>query len=152
MNTFRLPLQLRWADIDANLHVRHSVYYDWGALCRISFMQEQGLSESVYQQFKIGPILFREECKFRREIRMGDAIAIDLQLVQSRRDFSRWTIRHTIWKSNDTTAATITVEGAFIDTHLRKLALPPAIAHDVFNKMPRTEEFQWAEKGTGANS
>ena len=152
MNTFRLPLQLRWADIDANLHVRHSVYYDWGALCRISFMQEQGLSESVYQQFKIGPILFREECKFRREIRMGDAIAIDLQLVQSRRDFSRWTIRHTIWKSNDTIAATITVEGAFIDTQLRKLALPPAIAHDVFNKMPRAEEFQWAEKGTGATS
>ncbi len=152
MNTFRLPLQLRWADIDANLHVRHSVYYDWGALCRISFMQEQGLSESVYQQFKIGPILFREECKFRREIRMGDAIAIDLQLVQSRRDFSRWTIRHTICKSNDTIAATITVEGAFIDTQLRKLALPPAIAHDVFNKMPRAEEFQWAEKGTGANS
>lgn len=152
MNTFQLPLQLRWADIDANLHVRHSVYYDWGALCRISFMQEKGLSESVYQQYKIGPILFREECKFRREIRMGDTIAIDLQLVQSRRDFSRWTIRHTIWKKENVIAATITVEGAFIDTHLRKLALPPAIAHEVFNLMPRADEFQWVDKGTGASS
>ena len=152
MKDFRLPLQLRWADIDANMHVRHSVYYDWGALCRISFMQKKGLSETVYQQYKIGPILFREECKFRREIRMGDTIAIDLQLVQTRRDFSRWTIQHIIWKDDNTPAATLVVEGAFLDTQLRKLALPPTIAQEVFDQMPRAEDFQWIEKGTGGNS
>ena len=152
MKDFRLPIQLRWADIDANMHVRHSVYYDWGALCRISFMQKKGLSETVYQQYKIGPILFREECKFRREIRMGDTIAIDLQLVQTRRDFSRWTIQHIIWKDESTPAATLQVEGAFLDTQLRKLTLPPAIAQEVFDQMPRAEHFQWIEKGTGGNS
>lgn len=152
MKDFQLPIQLRWADIDANMHVRHSVYYDWGALCRISFMQKLGLSETVYQQYRIGPILFREECKFRREIRMGDTIAIDLQLVQTRRDFSRWTIQHIIWKDENTPAATLLVEGAFLDTQLRKLALPPTIAQEVFDQMPRAESFQWIEKGTGGNS
>jgi len=152
MNDFRLPIQLRWADIDANMHVRHSVYYDWGALCRISFMQKMGLSETVYQQYKIGPILFREECKFRREIRMGDTIAIDLQLVQTRRDFSRWTIQHIIWKDDNAPAAPLQAEGAFLDTQLRKLALPPTIAQEVFDQMPRAEAFQWIEKGTGGNS
>lgn len=142
---YKLPLQLRWADIDANFHVRHSVYYDWAALCRISFMHEKGLTESVYHQFNMGPILFREECRFRREIRMGDSIAIDLELVNARRDFSRWTIQHSIWKSSSVEAARLTVEGAFIDLHLRKLAIPPSLAQIVFEQMPRSSNFQWSD-------
>jgi acyl-CoA thioester hydrolase len=133
---YKLPLQLRWADIDANFHVRHSVYYDWAALC---------LTESVYHQFNMGPILFREECRFRREIRMGDSIAIDLELVNARRDFSRWTIQHSIWKSSSVEAARLTVEGAFIDLHLRKLAIPPSLAQVVFEQMPRSSNFQWSD-------
>jgi acyl-CoA thioesterase FadM len=42
MDTFLLPIQLRWADIDANFHVRHSVYYDWGAMCRMEFLRADG--------------------------------------------------------------------------------------------------------------
>lgn len=150
MDIYQLPLQLRWADFDANLHVRHSVYYDWGALCRISFMQKMGLHESVYQQFQIGPILFREESRFKREIRMGDQIVIDLTLLQARSDFSRWTIQHTLWKGENEVAALLTVEGAFIDLKLRKLAIPPPIAQTVFSQMPRATEFQWIDKGVGA--
>ncbi|MBM3412201.1 MAG: acyl-CoA thioesterase [Bacteroidetes bacterium] len=141
---YKLPLQLRWADIDANLHVRHSVYYDWAALCRISFMQEKGLTDLVYHQFNLGPILLREECRFRREISMGDAISIDLQLVAARKDFSRWTIQHTIWKSTDIEAGRLTVEGAFIDLQLRKLSVPSAIIQAVFEQMPRAAAFQWS--------
>lgn len=145
MESFKFPLQLRWADIDANFHVRHSVYYDWAALCRISFMHEKGLTESVYHQFNMGPILFREECRFRREIRMGDSIFIDLQLVIARRDFSRWTIVHSIWKTPEIEAARLTVEGAFIDLHLRKLTIPPPMAQSVFEQMPRAAAFQWSD-------
>jgi len=108
-------------------------------------MHEKGLTESVYHQFNMGPILFREECLFRREIRMGDSISIDLQLVAARRDFSRWTIQHSIWKSPDTEAARLTVEGAFIDLHLRKLTIPPALAQSVFELMPRSAEFKWSD-------
>ena len=145
MDSFNFPLQLRWADIDANFHVRHSVYYDWAALCRIAFMHEKGLTESVYHQFNMGPILFREECLFRREIRMGDSISIDLQLVAARRDFSRWTIQHSIWRSPDMEAARLTVDGAFIDLHLRKLTIPPTLAQSVFELMPRSAEFKWSD-------
>lgn len=74
---------------------------------------------------------------------MGDSISIDLQLVTARRDFSRWTIQHSIWKSPEIEAARLTVEGAFIDLHLRKLAIPPALAQAVFEQMPRISTFQW---------
>ena len=145
MENFLLPIQLRWADIDANFHVRHSVYYDWGAMCRMEFLRARGLTESVFHQLQIGPILFREESRFKRELQMGDTVAIDLHLLAARRDFSRWTIRHQLFKNNDTLAAILTVEGAFLNTQLRKLAVPPSLAGDTFNSMPRAEEFTWLD-------
>jgi acyl-CoA thioester hydrolase len=145
MENFLLPIQLRWADIDANFHVRHSVYYDWGAMCRMEFLRAMGLTESVFHQLQIGPILFREESRFKRELQMGDSVAIDLHLLAARRDFSRWTIRHQLFKNNDTLAAILTVEGAFLNTQLRKLAVPPSLAGDTFNSMPRAEEFTWLD-------
>lgn len=145
MEKFWLPIQLRWADIDANFHVRHSVYYDWGAMCRMEFLRAMGLTESVFHQLQIGPILFREESRFKRELQMGDTVAIDLHLLAARRDFSRWTIRHQLFKNNDTLAAILTVEGAFLNTQLRKLAVPPSLAGDTFNSMPRAEEFTWLD-------
>ena len=145
MDNFLLPIQLRWADIDANFHVRHAVYCDWGAMCRMEFLRAMGLTESVFHQLQIVPILFREESRFKRELQMGDTVAIDLHLLAARRDFSRWTIRHQLFKNNDTLAAILTVEGAFLNTQLRKLAVPPSLAGDTFNSMPRAEEFTWLD-------
>lgn len=134
---------MRWSDVDANHHVRHSVYYDWGAMCRMEFLTQEGLSDTVFSQLQVGPILFREESRFRREIRMHDKIRIDLQLLQAKRDFSRWSIRHSIWKEDNTEAAILTVDGAFLDIRTRKLTTPPELAFSVFSAMPTCAEFQW---------
>src|SRR5258705_5650363 len=99
METFILPVQVRWSDMDPNFHLRHSVYYDWGALCRIEFLGKKGLTSVIMQELRFGPILFREECIFRREIRLGDPVTVNLELIRSRKDYSRWSIRHTIMKN-----------------------------------------------------
>jgi hypothetical protein len=41
-------------------------------------------------------------------------------------------------------AAILTVDGAFLDTRLRKLATPPALASDTFGAMPLAEGFTWS--------
>ena len=145
MNAFITHVQIRWSDLDPNAHLRHSVYYDWGALSRIVFLNGKNLTTDVMQRLQIGPILFREECIFKREIRFGDQITIDVQLIKARNDFSRWTFRHTIVKNGDTVAAILTVDGAWIDLAKRKLAIPAQEVKDVFTDMPRAEDFQWAE-------
>jgi acyl-CoA thioester hydrolase len=143
MDAFSRNIQLRWSDLDPNFHARHSVYYDWGAFCRVEFLSEHGLTADVMQQLRFGPILFREECIFRKEIRSGDEIRMDLQILRSRKDFSRWTIRHQITKADGTLCAVITVDGAWIDMEKRKLASPPEKVHEVFNFMPKAEGFEW---------
>ena len=78
MDNFSTEVQVRWSDLDPNFHLRHSVYYDWGAYCRVSFLNELGLTDKVMQDLLIGPILLREECVFRKEVRLNDKVTIDL--------------------------------------------------------------------------
>jgi acyl-CoA thioester hydrolase len=146
MEAFITPIEVRWSDLDPNVHVRHSVYYDWGALSRIRFLNQNGLSTSTMQQLQIGPIIFREECVFKREVRLEDVITIDVEVMKARRDFSRWTIRHNIVKDGNTVAAILTLDGAWIDTAKRKLAVTPQEVINAFQVMPKAKEFEWAEK------
>jgi acyl-CoA thioester hydrolase len=143
MNEFQKSIQIRWSDLDPNFHLRHSVYYDWGAYCRVEFLNEYGLTAAVMQQLKIGPILFREECIFRKEIRQGDDALIKLQLIKAKKDYSRWSIQHHISKNNDQLCAEINVDGAWMDVVQRKLASPPEKVHEVFGRMPKGEAFEW---------
>jgi acyl-CoA thioester hydrolase len=145
MALFTRNIQVRWSDLDPNYHLRHSIYYDWGALCRIEFLQEHGLTTLSMSQLNFGPILFREECVFKREIHLGDKVFIDLQLIKSRRDYSRWTIQHTIYKNAETVSAILTCDGAWIDTLKRKLTAPPGIASTVFAAMPVPGDFAWTD-------
>jgi len=125
MPPFLKSLELRWADLDPNFHLRHSVYYDFGATARIEFLAQNGITVAFMQQHHFGPVIFREECVFKKEIRLSDTITIDLTLKQSNPDFSRWTMQHTIYKNTDTVSAILTIDGAWMDTVKRKLTLPP---------------------------
>lgn len=143
MDKYIKSLDIRWSDLDPNFHLRHSVYYDYGAFCRVSFLEEYGLTNLIMQELHIGPILFREEAVFRREIRLGDNLKINLEVLKSRKDFSRWTIRHQLIKEENILAAVVTVEGAWINTVARKLATPPVEVVKVFEQMPKAADFQW---------
>ena len=145
MEIFVLPVQIRWSDLDPNFHLRHSVYYDWAALCRISFLEGRGLTPALMQKLQFGPIIFREECVFRKEIKYGDQVSINLKLIKGRRDYSRWTIIHEIKKNDNTLCAIVTIDGAWLNVVERKLFIPPAEVVNVFKQMPIDESFQWLD-------
>jgi acyl-CoA thioester hydrolase len=143
MDTYSKHVEVRWSDLDPNFHLRHSVYYDWGAYARLSFMQDKGITAASLVQLHLGPILFREEAIFKREVTFGDKVTIFVQLSASRVDGSRWSMRHEIYKNEDTLAAIINVDGAWIDTQKRKLAIPPEHIRVSFEDLPRSADFQW---------
>ena len=145
MSDFSMPIQVRWSDLDPNFHLRHSVYYDWAALCRIEYLGQHGITPALMVQHRFGPIIFREECVFRREIKYGDPVQISLKLVKGRKDYSRWTIRHGITGQDGLLCATVTIDGAWINTQERKLFVPPQEVISVFSQMPLGDDFEWIE-------
>lgn len=143
---FKQNLQIRWADIDANRHLRHSVYYDFGASMRMDALSSEGLTMQKLVELKMGPILFREEAIFKREILFGDEITIDVEIVRSRKDFSRWSLRHNLVKADGTLAAIINIDGAWIDLVKRKLTVPDEFIVHIFEKFPRSQDFEFVDR------
>jgi len=143
MTEYLKAIDIRWADLDPNFHLRHSVYYDYGAYCRVCFLEEHGLSNNMMQQLNIGPILFREEAVFRKEVRLGDKLIINLKLLKARKDFSRWTIKHEIIKNENVLATVLTVDGAWMNTIQRRLATPEQLVTKAFEEMPKDDLFEW---------
>jgi acyl-CoA thioester hydrolase len=131
MTDYFKQIEIRWSDLDPNFHLRHSAYYDFGAYCRISFMNEHGLTPLVMMHNHIGPVIFREECVFKKEIKFGDAVKINIVIEKATQNFSRWTMIHEVWK-NEVLSAVITVDGAWIDTVKRKLTTPPYTFKEIF--------------------
>ncbi|MGO4819141.1 acyl-CoA thioesterase [Flavobacterium sp. W22_SRS_FP1] len=142
MKSFSKQLSFRWSDLDPNFHVRHSAYYDFGAQHRIEILESLGLTIKALQMNSLGPILFREECVFRKEIKLSDAIFMHTKVSKLKADGSRWSIVHAFLNEADVLHATITVDGAWMNTQLRKLSDPvPAIALQAFASIPKSEDF-----------
>jgi acyl-CoA thioester hydrolase len=59
---------------------------------------------------------------------------------------SRWTMVHQVWKNTDTLSAIITIDGAWINTEIRKLAVPPESFKKIFEQIPRADNFEWVIK------
>ncbi|WP_313805477.1 acyl-CoA thioesterase [Flavobacterium sp.] len=142
MSTFSKEISIRWSDLDPNFHMRHSAFYDFGAQHRIEVLSQNGLTMRVMQEQHFGPVLFREECVFRKEIHLGNKIFIHTKIGKMKADASRWTIVHELKNEKDELCAIISVDGAWMDTQLRKLCNPtPQIVQDVMNAFPKTEDF-----------
>lgn len=116
---------VRWADMDPNAHMRHSAYADYAAQARLDFLADQGFPLHRFGELSIGPVLFREETRFLKEVHMGETIRVATELGGLRADGARWRLIHTLYKADGREAAVVTVEGAWLDLRLRKITIPP---------------------------
>jgi acyl-CoA thioester hydrolase len=138
-----------WSQVDANMHLRHSAYADFGAQGRIEMLDSLGFNAKVLAQLNIGPILFREELIYKREVLPNDVIHVSCELSKSRKDGSRWSFRQSIYRSDGVEAAIIHTDGAWLDKKQRKLVALPAEWVAKFDAVPKTENFQWEESKVG---
>ncbi len=133
--------QVLWSQIDANQHLRHSAYADFAAQARINMLEDAGLSPLTLFQSKIGPVLFKEELFYLREVAINDFIKVTCEVTRSRADGSRWAIRHELYRGDGVKAAVINAEGAWIDLEKRKLTILPVELSNLFLHSPRSNDY-----------
>ena len=135
--------EVKWADLDPNRHMRHTAYNDYAAHMRVKILEEVGLTMSKLEELRLGPILFREETLFHREVGMEGNITMTAAVLKAREDGSRWSFIHEMYRADGVKAATIIAEGAWIDLDKRKLGVPSKELTEAFLNMPRAENFEW---------
>ncbi|MBD2714999.1 thioesterase family protein [Microvirga sp. STR05] len=139
--TYIKTFTVRWADMDPNVHMRHSAYTDYAAQVRLDFLADQGFSMHRFAELGIGPILFREDTRFLKEIHLSETIRVTAELGGLNADGSRWRIVHTLYKADGREAAVVAVDGAWLDLKLRKLTVPPPELTATFTEMTRHASY-----------
>ncbi len=130
-----------WSQIDANMHLRHSAYADFAAQARLQILDHLGFDSKLFEKLRIGPILFREELIYMREVRPSDTIQVTCVMTHCRKDGSRWSFSQELFRGDGIKAAQINVQGAWVDLDKRKLAaLPPEWA-EKFMHIPKSADF-----------
>ncbi len=141
-------ISIRWSDLDPNFHMRHSVFYDFCAQQRIEILGSLGLTMEKFKELQIGPVIFREEAVFRREIKLGDHIVLEVYLSKMKADASKWSFEHRFVNADGKLMATVTVDGSWLDVVQRKLAREiPDVLLSAFVDFPKTEGFELLDAG-----
>ena len=140
--SFTKTFQTLWANFDANNHMRHTAYNDFAAECRVRFFNENGFDIHRFQKENFGPILFKEETHFLKEITLGEDISVELFLQGFSSNGERFKFFQKIFKKENVLAAEIKVYGAWIDLKTRKLTTPPKELVTTINSLDKTENYE----------
>lgn len=141
MNNIFFEGPVMWSQIDANMHLRHSAYADFAAQARLAMLEKAGMDARHFLELHIGPILFREELIYLREVNANDTLRVTCEMTKCLPDGSRWSIRHEIYRKDGTKSAVVNVDGAWIDTRRRKLTGLSGELMEKFRSIPRSEDF-----------
>jgi acyl-CoA thioester hydrolase len=142
MDGFKADFPIRWSDIDANNHVRYSVYIDYAADLRYQFFIAHGFPPEYFTERQFGPVYTDLEVQFLREVRIMETITISFRLAGMSPSGSYWRVHHDIAKSTGKIAAILRVQGAFFDLVKRQPIAPPAEILDLFQHIPQTRDFE----------
>ena len=134
--------QVLWSQVDANRHLRHSAYADFATQARSNMLKEYGLTLEDFAKKQIGPILFREELHYFREVRLDDYIYVDVQVAALDPQSGRFSIVHQLYKSDDTLAATIHIDGAWLNLLTRKRCSIPEAWLAILEQLPKSNEYK----------
>lgn len=133
--------QVLWSQLDPNMHLRHSAYADLCTQARANLLKQVGLSLKEFAKHKIGPILFREELIYHREIGIDERVQVKVVITKFNTSNARFSFKHEIIKENGVKAATVNVDGAWMDLQARKLSDIPAEWYEILHTIPKDEDY-----------
>lgn len=133
--------QVIWAQLDVNQHLRHSAYADVCTQARNNMLKKMGFTLEVFAKNQIGPILFREELTYLREVRSDEVISVSVEITKYNKANSRYSFRQVVYKENGTKAAVVVVDGAWLDISARKITSIPDEWQAYVDQIPKSDDF-----------
>jgi acyl-CoA thioester hydrolase len=142
MARFAKTFTVRWADCDVNGHMRNTAYSDYGLDVRMAWLAERGFPFERFVASRMGPVILHETLDYLREVRLQDAIEVDLAVRGLSPDGARFEFEHDIWLRGHKKAARVVLAGGWMDLDLRKLRVPPEDLQRILRDAPRAGRFE----------
>ena len=121
---FERQLYARWGDMDFNGHMKNTAYLDASADVRMMFFAANGFSMREFDKRRIGPVIFRDELEYFRELRLLEPVRVTLA-AREVRDDGRFVLVNEFFREDGERVARVTSSGGWLDLDRRKLTAPP---------------------------
>ena len=112
--------------IDLNGHLSEVGYYYYAVQTVWAINKKLGLVEK-YEEFRIGPIIFDTEIKFKKEVFHGEKINVSIIFSNIIQNGRKWTRSNEIFNENGDLSAVVVSNGAFFSRNTRKVITPPEV-------------------------
>jgi len=139
---YKKEFELRWSDIDSNLHLRNSAYIDYMSHTRMSYFSEHGFNQKKLHDLNLGPVALYEHMFYFREVMPGSIVSVKLELSGISKEATFFAFRHDFYDQNGKNLARCEMLGAFIDLGSRKLTVPPKEVLDFLDDCPKSLDFR----------
>jgi acyl-CoA thioester hydrolase len=139
---FECQFEVRWADLDGNRHVRNTAFSEYATHTRFRLLAAHGFSQAKLEELRFGPVMMREEIRYRREVLFGDALRVNVRCAGLALDCSHWRVHQDVFRSDGREVAILTIQGGWIDLGSRRPIVPPADLGSVLQGLPRTRDFE----------
>ena len=120
---FRVPVPVRFSDIDALGHVNNAVYLTYMEIARVAFCRDVLGAASVAD---LDFVVARIEIDYRKPVRLGDDLtcAISVERIGD----TAYTLRYTLAAGDAVAASARSVQVFFDPGTLRPKPVPPGFA------------------------
>jgi acyl-CoA thioester hydrolase len=133
---------IRWSDLDANRHVKNTIFSELATHARFRLLESHGFDQTKFESLRFGPVMIREEIRYRRELLLGDRVTVSVLFAGLSNDGSHWAVVQEVERDDGKQAAILSIDGGWIDLGSRKLVAPPGDLLELLEALPRTADFQ----------
>lgn len=139
---FECHFEVRWDDLDGNRHVRNTAFSEYATHTRFRLLAAHGFTQAKLEALGFGPVMVREEIRYKREVLFGDALRVNVRCAGLSVDSSQWRVHQDVVRADGRTAAILTIQGGWLNLESRKSIAPPGELATVLQELPRTQGFE----------
>ena len=138
--------EIRWSDLDANLHLGNSKYIDFMSHTRMSFLTENNLGLDLMLKNNLGPITLHEHVHYFREIKPRETINVSLEVSGLSADGRFLMFEHNFYNAEGKNLAYAEILFSWIDIKKRKIGTVSDELITLIESFPRSQGFKYLSK------
>ncbi|MFM7330199.1 MAG: acyl-CoA thioesterase [Brachymonas sp.] len=139
---FTHKLTAGWSDMDYNSHMANTAYLNRAVDARMAFFTSKGLPLAEMMRLRVSWVVMKDEQEYRREIMWMEEFTVSVVMAGLAPDCSRFKIRNEFFRADGQLAAKVSSTGGFLNLDTRKLVIPPPELIQIYQAMPKTEDFE----------
>jgi acyl-CoA thioester hydrolase len=138
--------EIRWSDLDANMHLANSAYTNFMSHTRMAFFTDNGFNLKILAEHSMSPVVFYEHMYYFKEVFMGQPLKVSLEVSGLSEDGMFFKFHHNFYNYKGENIAHCEMLGAWIDFNSRKLTGLPEKFLTLQANFPKAKNFKILSK------